>query len=113
MEKQPQRIERQGDRGVILPMASIGANFREIRIVDESHTPSWKRYGQGMAITRISTHTDSRYLSLDLEEISHPNGPNKGGASSKRTMTTLDREAAQAVFDLMWDAGFRSSAEAV
>lgn len=57
----PTRVQSTTQSGVI----------RNFRFDDDSHKPSWKRYGTGSASLHIQTHDANKYLSFHVTEFSH------------------------------------------
>jgi hypothetical protein len=75
----------------------------------ENKTPSWKVYGNGSAEAYVSTHRDRHFLELNVLEFSFPHDPKKERIVTRQTFMTLEPEAAQALFDMMVAAGFKTS----
>jgi hypothetical protein len=76
---------------------NVGGRY-EFEWWDDDHQPHWQHSGKGQAHLRVSTHIDRKWLSFDAIETSlAPDG------RSKRTMVTLDEQAAAKLYAWLAD----------
>lgn len=76
-----------------------------IEVIQTDHTPHWQSYGGGSATIRFQTHDLAKHLSIDTTERSARSN------RSKRTMVTLEENAARALYERLHALFGRGGAE--